>query len=354
MLQLPNNDWSKPEVLASWVELNALAHDGAIVLRGEMLATLRDSGLFEDVSAHGEAPDSSSPDSSAAAFADAWRALQRRGHLLGDKWPLSLSKDTLTRRQGREKLESVAAYAAMLLIEAASSKWYPGLKIESGDKVRELFEHIVVASVSKMLGGLTRRFGAPFPADWPRGFVERVKHLCELFEVEAREYDLGQYSSPDQLDDSLDVLGRWKLLDEEEGTPYLLFQCTTGEDWLTDKAGQPCMALWGKYVSWNGPQYKALAIPFTLRERGQLQNASIRHEHAFVFDRLRLAFGMPDDQLEQCHRDELVAWCKSKFDFLNDQNALAHALALHEEKRKQKKAKNAAKRKTKRKKASRA
>jgi hypothetical protein len=351
VLQLPNNNWSKPEMLASWAELNALADDGRIVLRGEMLGALRDSGLFADVSSHGEAPDSSTPDSSAAVFADTWRILERRAHLLGDAWPLVLTKDTLARRSGREKLESVAAYAGMLLIEAASSKWYPGLTIESGDKIRELFEHIVVASVSKMLGGLTCRFGAPFPTDWPTNFVDRVKRLCEVFEVEARESELGKFPSPNQLDDSLDVLGRWKLLDEAEGTPFLLFQCATGENWLTDKAGQPSMTLWGQYVSWNGPQYKALAIPFTLRERGQLSNASIRHGFAFVFDRLRIAFGMPDDRLEQSHKDELTAWCKSKFDFLKDNNALAAALAMQEKKKQEKKAKNAAKRKAKKKKA---
>jgi hypothetical protein len=112
------------------------------------------------------------------------------------------------------------------------------------------------------------------------------------------------------------------------------------------------MDLWGQYVSWDGPQYKVLAIPFTLRERGQLSNASIRHGFAFVFDRLRIAFGTPDDQLDQSYRDELTAWCTSKFDFLKDKNALAAALAVQQQKKQDKKAKNAAKRKAKKKKAS--
>jgi hypothetical protein len=349
VLQPPSNNWSKPEIVASWAELSALADDGTIVLRGEMLAALRDSGLYSDLTEDGAAPDSSTPDSSAAVFADAWSVLERRAHLLGETWPLTMTKDTLARRPGKETLESAAAYAAMLLIEAASSKWYPGLTIEPGEKIRELFEHVVVASVSRLVGGLTCRFGAPFPADWPKTFALRVKHLCEMFEVDAREDDIGKFASANQLDDSLDVLARWKVLDEEEGAPYLLFQCATGENWITEKAGEPAMDIWEKYVSWDGPKYKALAIPFTLRERGQLSTASFRNGSAFVFDRLRIAFGTPDEQLDQTHREELTAWCKQKFSFLKDRNALAGALAKHIETKQEKKAKYAAKRRSKKK-----
>lgn len=313
MLPLPSNNWSKPEVLASWLELCALSEDNGIVLRGAVLESLRDSGMYSDESLDEGMADNSTPNSSAATRDEIWRVLERRKALLGDAWPLSLTEDTLGRLSGKETLETVAAYTAMLLIEAASSRWFKGLKIESGDTIRTLFESIVVASVSRMLGGRTARFGAPFSDEWPSTFPDRVKHLCGLFDLDARELDIGKYASAKQQDDSLDVVSRWKLEDEGEGSPYLLFQCATGEDWKTNKTGQPSMELWKSYVSWNGPQYKALAIPFALRERGQLDDASIRHGRAFVFDRLRLSYGNPDKVIDKSLRDDLVEWCMKKF-----------------------------------------
>jgi hypothetical protein len=182
--------------------------------------------------------------------------------------------------------------------------------------VRTWFELIVEASVSRLLGGVTSRFGAPFPSGWPSSFPERVKHLAGLFDVDARESDLKKHAKPQQQDDSLDVIGRWKLTDEQEGCPYLLFQCATGQNWRTAKPGQPSMDLWGKYISWDGPQYKALAIPFTLRKRGELSDASVRHQWAFVFDRLRISFGQPDEEISPELRQDLSSWCRSQFELL--------------------------------------
>ena len=303
-------------MLASWAELSALADDDGAVMHGHILESLRDSQLFADTSGSPDDRDSTNPSSSAAILSETWSILERRRHLLGDSWPLLLSESTLTRRADRRTLDRVAAYAAILLIEAASSRWYPSLSIAAGDKIRTWFEFIVAASVSRLLGGVTSRFGAPFPSDWPATFPERVKHLAAIFEIEARDADIQKYASPDQQDDSLDVLGRWKLTDEEEGCPYFLFQCATGENWKTHKPGQPSMDLWRAYISWNGPSYKALAIPFTLRERGELADVSIRHQSAFVFDRLRIAYGKPDDGIDEAIRVSLVEWCKTKFDIL--------------------------------------
>lgn len=320
MLPLPKNDYTRPQVLASWAELSALAEDDGAALHGDMLESLRDSQLFADASGSPDERDSASPGSSAAMLGDTWNVLQRRHGLLGESWPFELTRNMLTRAQTRKSLPEVAAYAAMLLIEAASSKWYPTLSIAAGDQIRTWFEDIVAASLARLLGGVTCRFGAPFPAHWPRTFLERVKYLAAKFDIRARDVELEQYSSPHQQDDSLDVVARWKLTDEDEGCPYFLFQCATGENWKTDKPGQPTMGLWNAYISWNGPQYKALAVPFTLRERGELANTSIRHQYSFVFDRLRISFGMPDQGIDENLRDKLVDWCRAKFEIVKEES----------------------------------
>lgn len=314
MLRLPENDWSEPQVLASWLELSALSEDGGVVLRGAVLEELRDSQLFADASIRrGDERDSSIEDSAASALHEIWQVLKRREKLLGDAWPLKLTDNTLSRAPNKATLKPVAAYATMLLIEAAGSKWYKSIEIKSGDPVREWFEHITVASVGRLLGGRTERFGAPFSKEWPKSFSGRVKHLAGLFGIEAREADVKHLSTPNQQDDALDAVARSKLGDEEPGTPYLLVQCATGANWKTDKSGEPRMELWRKYIAWNGPTYKALAIPFALRGKGELERASVSHGNAVVFDRLRISAGAPDQKIDEVLRKKLVKWCSGKF-----------------------------------------
>ena len=73
------------------------------------------------------------------------------------------------------------------------------------------------------------------------------------------------------------------------------------------------MELWRKYIAWNGPTYKALAIPFTLRGKGELERASVVHGNAVVFDRLRISAGAPDREIDEALRKNLVKWCLAKF-----------------------------------------
>lgn len=316
MLPLPESDYTRSQVIASWLELAALADDDGAAYRGDALESMRDSQLFADSSAADDRKegDSSDPHSAAGNLAQAWAVLRSRERDLGSNWPFCLSDDALTRRPGRKQLDQVCAYAAMLLIEAASLKWYLGLAIKAGDPIRHWFEEIAVACMRRFSNGVTVRFGAPFPSSWPPSFKERVKHLANLFELDARDSEIVRYSSTAQQDDSLDIVTRLRVSDELEGVPYLLVQCATGANWSTHKPAQPTIELWDKYISWNGPRLKALAVPFSLREKGELASASVRHLDALVLDRQRLAGALPDDLIEDGLRQNLTQWCKAKFD----------------------------------------
>jgi hypothetical protein len=96
--------------------------------------------------------------------------------------------------------------------------------------------------------------------------------------------------------------------------PYILTQCATGATWHSDKPAQPNIALWDRYIAWDGPRIKALAIPFTLREKGELEDASVRHLSAMVFDRIRLSGAFPDKDMDPGLRAKLSKWCKGKFE----------------------------------------
>ncbi len=313
MLPLPESNWRNQEVLATWAELSALAVDNGAVFRGALRETLRDSQLFADASARrGDERDSTSPDTADSVTNETWRALARRSRLLEHAWPLRLVGDTLVRAPERATLKHAAAYTTMLLLDACGSQWYRTLRIESGDKIRTWFESIVEISLSQHSGGRTTRFGAPFPNGWPTMFPDRVKHLAGLFGLDARMADITRLAGPQQQDDSLDVVARWKIGDEEDGCPYLLVQCATGANWSSHKQGQPTMQLWNRYIAWNGPQFKCLAVPFALRGQGQLERACFDHFSAIVFDRIRIAASVPDASLDDSLRANLVTWCQAK------------------------------------------
>lgn len=315
MLRLPDNDYKQPEVLASWLELSALAQDNGLVVRGAVAEALRDSNLFADAGgSRDEARDNGAAGSAANMLDETWSVLESRRRVLQQTWPLQMTADRLGRVAGKETLGSTAAYSAMLLLEAVGSKWYGDtINIGPGDRIRNWFEHIVAAAIGQLIKGKTIRFGAPYPADWPTSFAERVEKLASEFGLASKAPEIVEYASAQQQDDSLDIVSRWRLVDEEPSSPFLLVQCATGANWITAKVAEPNLVLWRRYISWNGPTYKALAIPFALRKKGQLNHASVRHLDAIVFDRLRLATGQPDEFIEPALRQDLERWCREKF-----------------------------------------
>lgn len=298
MLALPSNDYSQVDVLASWVELSVLREDSAFATRGAIREAISDSELFEDVG---------------GLVTDIWNTLTRRRDVVGDAWPLEIQPDTIARRSGCETLAATAAYTAMLLIEAGVGEWYSTITLTKNDEIRTLFEMIVEASIRQTVRGTTIRFGAPYPSGWPKEFPGRVQRLADHFGVSAGTEDtIVKLSNNKQKDDSLDVVARLRITDEHEGSAYLLIQCATGKKWISDKTGQPSLALWREYVKWNGPAFKGIAVPFTLRRKGEMEKASIRHEWAVVLDRLRIAGGNPDANISKGTRKSIAAWCRKK------------------------------------------
>lgn len=314
-LPLPESNYTRPHVIASWLELTALSEEDGGACRGDALESMRDSQLFVDSAAADQCKqcDSSDPNSAAGKLAQAWTVLHSRERALGVAWPFCLTEDSVIRRPERRNINQVCAYAAMLLIEAASLKWYGKIAIQSGDPVRHWFEDIAAACLRKLTGGVTIRFGAPFPSAWPDSFLDRVRYLASQFELDARDAEIERHSSPHQQDDSLDIVSRLRVADELEGVPYMLVQCATGANWSTGKPAEPNIALWERYISWNGPRLKTLAIPFSLREKGELTDASVRHLDALVLDRQRLAGAIPDDLIDDSLRQNLTTWCKGQF-----------------------------------------
>ncbi|MFO0898973.1 MAG: hypothetical protein U0836_16235 [Pirellulales bacterium] len=299
MLDLPKTD--DPEAFATWVELSAIAAENGRVTWGTVSEAFRDSGLFD--------AGSSDEDTAENATGTTWKVLDQRNQMLGTTWPFELTDVALIVRTSKATLESCAAYTAMMLIEAAGGKWYSTLRIEPGDPVRTWFEHITEASLSRILSGTTIRFGAPYPAGCPAEFPARVTFLAGRFGLHAREEEIDEHTSDQQKDDTVDVVARWRIGNEEPGSLFLLVQCATGAGWQADKIGVPRGDLWTDYVAWNGPLVTALAVPFVVSEKRVLLRAGKRR---LFLDRLRLSVGSPDDLLASSMRKPIADWCRNK------------------------------------------
>ncbi len=296
MIELPEEDWSDPEVLADWIELNAVL-DGFSV-RGGILDQLKDSALWGD----GERAGQTAQVPHAQAVADAWAILRIRHSKLADAWPFAINSNRLSWRQS-------TVYQVLLLADIGRK--YRVAVRPAVDGIRSLFEDIVAASLGVLLGGRVCRFGVPFPRGWPSAFPLRVSRLAQSFGLDCRERDIPRLSSRQQQDDGLDVLGRMKLGDEEAATLYLLVQCATGANWK-NKRGEPSLAKWQKYVDWDATTVRALAVPWALRPRSALKRIHLDFDAAIILDRWRIVSGKPDEVLGREHHRRLKAWVRAQ------------------------------------------
>lgn len=296
MIVFPEDDYFSSEVLADWIECNAI-NDG-FVARGDAVDQCKDSALWKS----GEHASDVATTSPADAVADAWASLGNRRLELKEAWPFDLNTGIISYREN-------PVYAALLCLDLMRN--YSGKVQAVEDSVRTLFEHVVTESVATLFGGLACRFGAPFPANWPSTFPKRVTRLAHYFGLESNEKKTAELASGRQQDDGLDVVGRLKLGDERPGTLYVLVQCATGANWRS-KCGEPSIEKWKKYIDWNANTVRAIAIPWVLRSRSELSRASLHFDGAIVLDRWRIVAGKPDKTLAAEHRRALGKWVRAR------------------------------------------
>lgn len=294
MIRPPEENWADPEVLADWIELNAVR--AGFVARGDVDGHCKDSSLWET----GERASEVAKTSYAQAVTDAWISLETRSRALNGSWPFELEPSIITYRES-------PVYTALLCLDLLRN--YAHDARAADNSIRTLFEHVVAASIGTLLGGQTCRFGAPFPKGWPSGFPKRVTQLARSFGLRSREAEIRKLSSKHQQDDGLDVLGRLKLGDEDPGTLYVLVQCATGANWK-EKLGEPSIAKWEKYIDWDATLVRALAIPWAVRPRSDLFKMSLDFDGAIVLDRWRLVAGIRDETLAADHRHRLDQWVR--------------------------------------------
>ncbi|HEY3800237.1 MAG TPA: hypothetical protein VGL58_17960 [Caulobacteraceae bacterium] len=221
--------------------------------------------------------------------------IERRGGLLGDAYPFTLSGGLLTYRASKSGF-----YEFCLAIALAD-------QITSGQHVHlpRTFERLSAILVRYFLGGPARSLHLGTPRD--EGVGSRFRDAMQRAETETREWFWGPNPGlpedpTDSGDHGVDFVV-WKAPpDGRAGSLFVLGQCACGDDW-TDKFGDVDLERYGKWfnpLSFVAP-VRAFSTPYHVAD-GWLNEALLRA--GLVFDRARLT-----ELAEQaCEEADFQSW----------------------------------------------
>lgn len=308
MLDLPNIGIEDLPGYADWLELNALVDGDAHYSREWVRDMLHSSGLLGNTEEPGipeddvyrDEIDLTDYDGLERFTEDLWAVLEERSRYFGEMCPYRLDGNKIESKHscwhGR------AAYVLLLLNDLLPRY---GATVDE-KSLRRLFEKVVQASLSGLLGGTSVRFGWPREPDWPTSIEDRLATLGDLMELQIENLD-GK-TDPTDKDRGLDVVARQRLGDQFDATVTYLVQCATGKFWKS-KAGEPSITNWQDLFVWKSLLVRVLAVPWTLSGRDTYVRMFRHFDSAIILDRPRLASGQPDEYLAEDTQKEIVAWC---------------------------------------------
>ena len=302
MLELPNSiSIEDHQRLSDWVELSALL-EAPYVSESDVSHFIDTySPLLSTIP---EDPDPLSDDDQYEVLGDLKRELKGRSRAMSTGYPFSVDHPEafLCLHDDGLTWQEIPAYTALLLWGFVEQ--VPEFKEQLLSPFDDLFERIVCASKERLFSGLSVVFPASSDAGWSRVCRERVEHLGEILGL--RVNDLTDLIDPTDKDIGLDVVTRWRIGALQAGTLYILTQCTVGP-WKK-KRGQPPLSRWKDFYLWDSQQVIGLAIPSRVSDDRDMDRIS-RHGGWIVFDRDRIASGVPDAQLDSDSSRELCSWC---------------------------------------------
>lgn len=303
MVTIPDTGLSEYDVdrLADWVELKCLLRASGEVSRSDVADVLHNSLELEA----GDDQRELTPQDLAQEWADDILAeVRHRRRSLGEGYPLRVAKDVV---QTRGSWEDTICYTALLI--ADMGRFYKSVqtKYDPASPFTRLFESVVQAGLSLVLGGTSVRFGVPRDPDWPTDIFSRLRRLAEEMGVETDEPE--KKAEPTDGDIGLDVVTRIRLGDEGAGTGIVLTQCATGTNFM-GKRGEPALMEWADLIYWKSHVIRGMAFPWRRDISERRFGRLAKRFEAIFFDRMRLfSSGNPDPELRDWVRDELRDWC---------------------------------------------
>lgn len=312
MLDLPQTSIGDIARLADWVELSVLSAESNTVSQADVCDALRDSGMIGSPSEYFQEDALAGPsdalgnDEEIERFTELiWDEIAVRARAVGSAYPISISKDLLSRLASTWQ-DSISFVALAL---ADLGRHYPdsSVDIEPDSTFTRLFEKIVEACMRGITGGACARFGWPRDPEWPTSIEDRIVFLGNALSIQPENL-AGKVDSKDK-DRGLDVVARLRIGSEGPGTLMFLTQCATGKNWKS-KRGEPSLAQWRDIYQWKSVLVRAVAIPWRLESNEEISRTHRHFDDAVVLDRIRLLSGNPDSFLDPRTRESILDWCK--------------------------------------------
>jgi hypothetical protein len=288
--------------LADWIECSALFGPRATVSRTDATDELVNSGVLQPRG-------SQTPDDAAEAIVEeVFVELKRRSLLMPNTGPFAypFQLDPTILRRSQTNWTGSPEYAFLIL--ASMSQLAPWLVRPSYNELGHRFERVVRLSAEGLFGRPaivleTSHRGADH-------LKERMKAVLGHFDREVTPY---LEAAPKRVrDGGLDVVVRlWNHdADRRPGTAHFLVQCAAGQNW-SEKISTPSLSRWRDWVSWRGPIYKALAVPFLFTDDRALHDASQEGDWTLILDRSRLLYGIGQaGGSPSSLASDLLTWCR--------------------------------------------
>lgn len=318
LIDLPA-ETSDISVMADWVEMCALTDANGEVTKSSFTETVRDSGIFDELSIGFADEDTWHDDEEIGVgsavdtySSDIWLELKSRAQEFGDAYPFDIDGRLLT-------LDGVSwrkypCYTMLLLLDHGRQYRHVVKKVAPDTNGARLFEKICEASFRGFFGGESQRFGWPKEPSWPTSIEDRVEMLAEEIGLVAESLS-GHKVFPADKDKGLDVVVQLNFGDSMSGSPWVLFQCACGDNW-NSKRGEPALADWQPLIAWDGLLIGGLAVPMRLAGTWDVRRTSRAFNNAIVVERTRLIRGKPDATLDSDTATQVQLWCDEAIKFL--------------------------------------
>ena len=206
--------------------------------------------------------------------------LKRRQTLLKSNYPLDILDSAVRRRSNWQ----FSTYSLLLGLSGNSilADFELGKLIPNGEII---FEHVSESSIRNWLGegSSSVRFGWPSEVGRPPEFPDAIKWLSEKIGVE-----LGSaYLPPIRKDGGVDVVVWKHFVDQREGFPILLVQCTLQEDLMANSKDID-VRNWSSWLTLDTDPWTLVATPRLVVEGTDKWKQITRK--SIIFDRIRLSF----------------------------------------------------------------
>jgi hypothetical protein len=290
------------DVLADWIEANALLGDDDQLSGASLIDVLRDEQICDDQSM------------AADIIGNGWTELRRRQKCIGRAWPIGIAPGRITREQS---WQNVPAHTFCILL--ALAKWYRGWARTFGNNYTEqgeLFELLTQKSLeSQFQGWRTHLTG------WSRTHARKLDAVVEEIASllgEARG-SVKRWASPSANEAGLDLLLYRPFNDARVGIPVYLTQCASGGDW-EGKLHTPRLEVWRKIIEFAAIPKKAFATPFSFLDDEFVRNCNL--VDGLLLDRYRLLAAGDENPawIPSDLRDRLIAWCQPRVSSLPSLN----------------------------------